>query len=67
MTLSRSLRALNKQAALHQFVAYQRQEDNTLQHQNICVISDCKDDTTDTVFAFLKVVLKIFEDGASSC
>ena len=39
------------------FVAYQRQEDNTLQHWNICVISDCKDHTV-TVFAFLKVVLK---------
>ena len=58
MTASRSLRALNKQATLHQFVAYQRQEDNTLQHQNIiCVISDCKDHTTVTVLEFLKVVL----------
>ena len=33
-------------------------EDNTLQHPNICVISDCKDHTTVTVFAFLKVVLE---------
>ena len=34
-------------------------EDNTLQHRNIlCVIIDCKDHTTVTVFAFLKVVLK---------
>ena len=40
---------------------YQRQEDNTLQHRNItlCVtVSDGKDHTTVTVFAFLKVVLK---------
>ena len=49
---------INKQATLHQFVAYQRQEDNTLQHRNICVISDCKDHTAVTVFAFLKVDLK---------
>ena len=27
----------NKQATLHPFVAYQRQEDNTLQHRNIYV------------------------------
>ena len=48
----------NKQATLHPFVAYQRQEDNTLQHRNIHVISDCKDHSTVTAFAFLKVVLK---------
>ena len=40
----------NKQATLHPFVAYQR--------NIICVISDCKDHTTVTVFEFLKVVLK---------
>ena len=50
----------NKQATLHPFVAYQRQEDNTLQHRNTCVITDCKDHTTVTVFAFLKVVLEYF-------
>ena len=41
----------NKQATLYPFVAYQW---NIL----ICVISECKDHTTATVFAFLKVVLK---------
>ena len=50
----------NKQATLLPFVAYQRQEDNTLQHRNkkLCVISDCKDHSTVTAFAFLKVVVK---------
>ena len=38
---------------------YQRQEDKTLQHRNITLwVSDGKDHTTVTVFAFLKVVLK---------
>ena len=51
----------NKQATLHPFVAYQRQEDNTLQHRNIHVLlvtAKIIRVTTVTVFAFLKVVLK---------
>lgn len=48
----------NKQATLHPFVAYQRQEDGTLIHRNICVISDIKDHSTVTVFTFLKVVIE---------
>ena len=47
----------NKQATLHPFVAYQRREDGILEHKNICVVSDCNDHSTVTVFAFLKVVI----------
>ena len=46
----------NKQATLHPFVAYQRKEDGPLEHWNICV--DCKEHSTVTVFAFLKVVIE---------
>ncbi|KAJ8017733.1 hypothetical protein HOLleu_44652 [Holothuria leucospilota] len=48
----------NKQVTLHPFVAYQRNEEGTLEHQNICVISDCKEHSTVTVYAFLKVVIE---------
>ena len=47
----------NKQATLHPFVAYQRRGDGTLEHQNICVVSECREHSTVTVFAFLKVVI----------
>ena len=59
----------NKQASLHPFVAYQRQEDNTLQHRNICVISYCKDHTSydSNCFCISEGCPKIFEDRASSC
>lgn len=48
----------NKQATLHPFVAYQRKEDGSLEHRNICVVSDCKEHSTVTAFAFLKVVIE---------
>lgn len=48
----------NKQATLHPFVAYCTLEDGTLVHRNVCVVSDCRDHSTVTVFAFLKVVLE---------
>ena len=58
----------NKQATLHPFVAYQRQEDNTLQHRNIlCVISDCKDHNDSNCFCISEGCPKIFEDRDSSC
>ena len=47
----------NSQATLHPFVAYYRLEDGTLEHINICILSDCRDHTTVTVYAFLKVAL----------
>ena len=48
----------NKQATLHPFVAYFKNEDGTLEHRNICVVSDSTDHTTATVYAFLKVVIE---------
>jgi hypothetical protein len=48
----------NKQATLHPFVAYRRLEDGTLEHRNICVVSDVKEHSTVTVFSFLKVVIR---------
>ena len=47
----------NKQATLHPFVAYQSKGDGTLEHRNICVVSECREHSTVTVFAFLKVVI----------
>ena len=47
----------NKQATLHPFVAYRRLEDGTLEHRNVCVVSDCREHSTVTVFAFLKAVI----------
>ncbi|KAG1662138.1 Alsin [Nymphon striatum] len=47
----------NKQATLHQFVAYRKLEDGTLEHRNICVVSDVKEHSTSTVYAFQQVVL----------
>lgn len=46
----------NKQATVHPFVAYRRREDGTLEHRNICIISDCRDHNADTVHAFLQSV-----------
>ena len=36
----------NKQATLHPFVAYHRLADGTLEHSNICVVSDTREHTT---------------------
>ncbi|KAG1665452.1 PH-interacting protein [Nymphon striatum] len=47
----------NKQATLHPFVAYRKLEDGTLEHRNICVVSDVKEHSTSTVYAFQQVVL----------
>ncbi len=47
----------NKQATLHPFVAYHRLADGTLEHCNICVVSDTKEHTTVTVYAFLSFVI----------
>ncbi|XP_071951916.1 uncharacterized protein [Antedon mediterranea] len=47
----------NSQATLHPFVAYYCLQDGTLEHINICIISDCREHTTVTVYAFLKVVI----------
>ncbi len=47
----------NKQATLHPFVAYHRLADGTLEHCNICVVSDTKEHTTVTAYAFLSFVI----------
>ena len=47
----------NKQATLHPFVAYHRLADRTLEHSNICVVSDTREHTTTTVYAFLNVII----------
>ena len=47
----------NKQATLHPFVAYHRLADGTLEHSNICVVSDTREHTTTTVYAFLNVII----------
>ena len=44
----------NMQVTLHPFVAYYRLEDGSLAHKYICIISDCRDYTTVTVYTFLK-------------
>ena len=46
----------NKQATLHPFVAYHRLADGTVEHSNICVVSDTEHTTT-TVYAFLNVII----------
>ena len=51
----------NKQATMHPFVAYRRNEDGTLEHRNICVVSDSTQHSTVTVFAFLKVVIEFLK------
>ncbi|CAM1303135.1 Uncharacterised protein r2_g1312 [Pycnogonum litorale] len=50
----------NKQATLHPFVAYCKlnDEDGTLEHRNICVVSDVKEHSTSTVYAFQQVVIE---------
>ena len=47
----------NKQATLHPFVAYCRMTGGTLEHRNICVVSDSREHSTVTVHAFLRVVI----------
>ena len=49
----------NKQATLHPFVAYRTldDEDGTLEHKNICVVSDIKEHSTLTVCTFQKVAI----------
>ena len=49
----------NKQATLHPSVAKLRNEHGTLEHRNVCVVSDCKDHTIyGANLAFLKWSLK---------
>ena len=47
----------NKQATLHPFVAYCRFADGTFEHRNICVVSDTREHSSVTVYAFLSVVI----------
>ena len=51
----------NRQATLHPFVAYRRQVDGTLKHCSICVVSDTKDHTTTTVYAFSNAVIPFLQ------
>lgn len=48
----------NMQATIHPFVAYRKLDDSTLEHRNICVVSDVKDHSFEsTVYALQQVVL----------
>lgn len=51
----------NKQATLHPFVAYRKLPDETLEHRNICVVSDTREHSTVTVYAFLSVVIPFLQ------
>ena len=47
----------NRQATLHPLVAYRRLVDETLEHRNVCIISDIAEHNTYTVYAFLQVLI----------
>ena len=51
----------NKLATLHLFVAYHKLADGTLEHCNICVVSDTKEHTTVTVYVFLSFAIPYFQ------
>lgn len=48
----------NKQATLHPFVAYRMTADGIIEHRNVCILSDSREHSTCTVFAFLKVLIE---------
>ena len=55
----------NKQATLHPFVAYRtlNDEDGTLEHRNICVVSDIREHSTLTVCTFQQVAIGYIKES----
>ena len=48
----------NSQATIHPFAVYYRDEDNTVAHISICIISDCMQHNSITVYGFMSAMIK---------